>query len=412
MDPEYQDIDPSWIPPEEETRMMTSKDEDADDEVSSAAGAQPIRHEKSPPHVTPLNHSSMRMSRYAILGLLAAVTIAIYPVIKIFIIPIILAATFTTLFYPLYRWFLRKVKHNRPVASLATCLFMFLCLVIPSYVVMHMVVLQMIHFYHSVEPLVKDVVASGEESEVVQRIINFAPLQWFNLQSLDLVSIFNDAMKTFLSLGSKLINKTSAGFFGLFTNVVIMFFTMFYFFMDGELLVKRIKYLSPIRDDYEDLIFSRFLLISRATVMGTVIIGITQGTLGALALLIFGVKSWLLWGVVMVFLSLIPLVGTWMVLIPAGIIQLVLGNVWQGIGILVISTIVISNIDNLIRPRLVGREAKLHDLIIFFSSLGGIAAFGVMGFIVGPVIAALFISVLDIYSAEFEVQLEEANKQN
>jgi predicted PurR-regulated permease PerM len=296
------------------------------------------------------------------------------------------------------------------MASLATCVVLFLCLVIPSYIVMHMVVLQMIHFYQSVEPLVKDVVALGADSEVVQHIINFAPLQWFNLQSLDLVTIFSDSIKTFLSLGSKLVNKTSAGFFGLFTNVVIMFFTMFYFFMDGELLVKRIKYLSPIRDDYEELIFSRFLLISRATVMGTVIIGITQGTLGALALLVFGIKSWLLWGVVMVFLSLIPLVGTWMVLIPAGVIQILTGNLWQGIGILVISTVIISNVDNLIRPRLVGREAKLHDLIIFFSSLGGIAAFGVMGFIVGPVIAALFISVLDIYSAEFEVQLREANR--
>jgi len=216
-------------------------------------------------------------------------------------------------------------------------------------------------------------------------------------------------MKSLLSLSSTVINKTSAGFFGLFTNVLVMFFTMFYFFMDGEALVKRIKYLSPIRDDYEEMIFSRFLLISRATVMGTIIIGITQGTLGAVALLIFGIKSWLLWGCVMVFLSIIPMVGAWLILIPAGLIQIFSGHIWQGIGILVVSTAVISNIDNLIRPRLVGKEAKLHDLIIFFSSLGGIAAFGIMGFIVGPVIAALFIAVVDIYSTEFDQQLKEAN---
>lgn len=398
-----------------------STDPKNNSEASSEPDALPNQHvvEVSDNHAVcgseiqpPLPRKTVKINRYAILGLLAIVTVSFYPIIRIFIIPIILAATFTTLFFPLYSRLLKLFRGNRGFSSLVTCIVLFLCLVIPSYIVMHMVVLQMIHFYQAGEPLVKDLVAQGGNSELVQRIKNFAPVQWFNLQSVDFVSILSDGMKTFLSFSSKLINKTSAGFFGLFTTIMIMFFTMFYFFMDGEELVKRIKFLSPIRDDYEDLIFSRFLMISRATVMGTVIIGITQGTLGAIALLVFGIKSWLLWGVVMVFLSLVPMVGAWLVLIPAGIIQLITGHLWQGIGILVISTALISNIDNLMRPRLVGREAKLHDLIIFFSSLGGIAAFGVMGFIVGPVVAALFVSVLDIYSTEFEVQLKEANSHD
>jgi predicted PurR-regulated permease PerM len=98
------------------------------------------------------------------------------------------------------------------------------------------------------------------------------------------------------------------------------------------------------------------------------------------------------------------------VLLPAGIIQLFLGNIWQGIGIMLFSVIVVSNIDNILRPRFVGQGAKLHDLIVFFSSLGGIAVFGVMGFIVGPVIASLFVSVLDIYSTEFKDQLKAMNE--
>lgn len=377
----------------------------AEELTGTSRRTESIKPESAPSIVS----KTLKISRYSILGLLAVVTVSFYPVIKIFIIPIILAATFSTLFFPLYSRILKLFRGNQGVSSLVTCLVLFLCLVIPSYVVMHMVVLQMIHFYQVAEPLVKDVVAQGGNSELIRRIKEFTLIQWLNLESVDFVSVLSDSVKTFLSLSSKLINKTSAGFFGLFTTIMIMFFTMFYFFMDGEALVKKVKFLSPIRDDYEDLIISRFLMISRATVMGTVIIGITQGTFGAIALLVFGIKSWLLWGVVMVFLSLVPMVGAWLVLIPAGIIQLVTGHVWQGVGILVISTTLISNIDNLMRPRLVGREAKMHDLIIFFSSLGGIAAFGVMGFIVGPVIAALFISVLDIYSTEFEAQLKEAN---
>jgi len=353
--------------------------------------------------------ASGRISRYAILGLLVAVSIGIYPIIKVFIIPILLAATFSTLFFPLYTRILKMFKGNRGASSFATCLILFLCLIIPSYVVMHLVVLQMIHFYQSAEPLIKTLLAQGGSSDLIRKLQAIPLVQRLNLESLDLAAVLSNGLKTFLSVGTQVINKTSAGFFGLFTTILIMFFTMFYFFMDGEKFVKRIKFLSPIRDDYEDLIFARFLMISRATVLGTVIIGIIQGSLGAVTLFAFGIRSWLLWGVIMIFLSLIPLVGSWMVLVPAGIFQIVNGHVWQGICIIAISTVLISNIDNVLRPRLVGREAKLHDLVIFFSSLGGIAAFGVMGFIVGPVVAALFVSVLDIYSTEFETQLKKAN---
>jgi len=245
----------------------------------------------------------------------------------------------------------------------------------------------------------------------MQKIQSLPLVKHIDISTINLTNFIREALKALITFGTGAINKTSAGVFGFFVDILIMFFTMFYFFIDGNALIKRIKYLSPIRDDYEDLIFSRFLLISRATVLGTILIGIIQGSLGAISLLIFGIKSWLLWGFVMIILSIMPVVGSWIVLVPAGIIQLITGNIWQGIGLLLMSTAVISNIDNFIRPRLVGKGAKLHDLIIFFSSLGGITVFGIMGFIIGPVIAALFISVLDIYSTEFESQLKLLEKQ-
>jgi predicted PurR-regulated permease PerM len=110
----------------------------------------------------------------------------------------------------------------------------------------------------------------------------------------------------------------------------------------------------------------------------------------------------------MVILSVIPLVGAWLVLHPAAIIQLILGNYWQGIVIFLVTILVISNIDNLLRPRLVGRDAGMHDLMIFFSTLGGISVFGIMGFIIGPVIAVCFLTILDIYSIEFKATLDYA----
>jgi predicted PurR-regulated permease PerM len=255
----------------------------------------------------------------------------------------------------------------------------------------------------------RDVMAKGGQSDLVQHIRNFPLVQKLQLSSIDFSVPINEGIKAIATLSTKAFNRTSSGVLEIAFTLFVMFFTMFYFFMDGERLLKRLKYLSPIRDDYEDMIFARFLLISRATVFGTVIIGVTQGTIGSIALLIFGVKLWLLWGFIMIILSLIPFMGAWMILLPAGIMQLILGHTWQGIGIILTSLLFVSTIDNVMRPRLVGQGAKLHDLVIFFSSLGGIAVFGVMGFIVGPVIAALFVAVLDIYSREFEQQLKEAH---
>lgn len=357
------------------------------------------------------SHASPPIGRYAILGLLAVVSLVLFPVVKMFIVPVILATTFTTLFYPLYRVFLRFCRGNKPLGSMLACIVLILCFVIPVYVVVHVVVLQLMQFYQSAEPALRESIARGGENEVFQRLKSLPMLNAVDFDNQKVAAVVGDALKTMLTASSKFINKTSAGLFGLMASILVMVFTMFYFFIDGERIVKKIKYLSPIRDDYEDLIFARFLLISRATVFGTVVIAVTQGTIGAMALLIFGIKSWLLWGVIMIFLALIPMVGAWPVLIPAGLIQIFSGHLWPGIGIIAISMGVVSTIDNVIRPRLVGQGAKLHDLVIFFSSLGGIVTFGPMGVIVGPVIAALFIAVLDIYSTEFEPQLTEANKR-
>jgi predicted PurR-regulated permease PerM len=186
---------------------------------------------------------------------------------------------------------------------------------------------------------------------------------------------------------------------------------MFYFFIDGEKIIRTIRLLTPIKTSYIDLIFSRFLLISRATIKGTLVIGFIQGTLGAITLLIFGVENWLLLGFIMIIFAIIPLLGAWLILVPAGIIQVILGNLWQGVGIILVSFVVISNIDNIIRPRIVGHGAKMHDLMIFFSTIGGLAIFGVMGFIIGPVIASFFFALVNIYQIEFDSQLQQIKQQ-
>jgi predicted PurR-regulated permease PerM len=361
--------------------------------------------------MTPLSaNKRQRINQYAILAMLLLVTVAFFPIVSMFFVPVIVAACFATLFYPVYLLFLKLFRKKKAIAAFTTSILLFLLLVVPIYIVIHLFIIQVVEVFKTAGPFLNMLTEKISNNNLPGILKTIPFLSNFDFNTIDWGKLLNESVRTIASSGSSILNKTSAGLLGIVVNTFILFFTMFYFFMDGKEIVTRIKYLSPIRNDYEELIFSRFLLISRATISGTLIIGIVQGALGAIALIIFGIKSWLLWGFIMIVLSIVPVVGPWIVLLPAGIIQISLGNIWQGVGIILFSLIIVSNIDNLLRPRLVGQGAKLHDLVVFFSSLGGIAVFGVMGFIVGPVIASLFVSVLDIYSAEFKDQLKVMNE--
>ncbi|MFP5284330.1 MAG: AI-2E family transporter, partial [Thermoanaerobaculia bacterium] len=277
--------------------------------------------------------------------------------------------------------------------------------ILPILGVANLVTLEAIDVYHTAEAKISEIMAKGESGPIGQ--LRRAP--WFRQWGLDKVNwraSIQDAASTAGSFLAVVINKTSRG---TLQGLVLLFttlFTMFYFFRDGKTLLRKLRYLIPLDREYKNTIAARFSSVARATVKGTLLIALVQGMLAGLTLWIFGVGSPFLWGVVATFLAIIPLVGAWLVLYPAAFIQMATGHMAQGIGILLVTVIVIVNVDNLMRPRLVGQETGMHDLMVFFSTLGGIAMFGAMGFIIGPMIAALFLTVLDIYSEEFKEDLE------
>jgi predicted PurR-regulated permease PerM len=142
---------------------------------------------------------------------------------------------------------------------------------------------------------------------------------------------------------------------------------------------------------------------------GTIIIGVIQGSLGGIMFWIAGVPSFVIWGVIMVILSIIPAIGSGLVWAPAGIILLFTGNIWEGIFVLLFGGIFISLVDNILRPKLVGNDTEMHPLLVFFATLGGLISFGIIGFIIGPVIMALFLALWEIYGKEFKRQLNKFN---
>lgn len=184
--------------------------------------------------------------------------------------------------------------------------------------------------------------------------------------------------------------------------VAILLYTMFFFLIDGDKLLEKILFYMPLEDKDERRLLDRFTSVARATIKGTAIIGIVQGGASGIAFALVGIHSSVFWGAVMTVLSIIPGIGTALIWIPAALWLGAQGAWFKAIVLVVFCGAVVGSVDNLLRPRLVGKDTEMHDLLILFSTLGGIAMFGIIGIIIGPIIAALFVTIWDIYGVVFK----------
>jgi predicted PurR-regulated permease PerM len=181
----------------------------------------------------------------------------------------------------------------------------------------------------------------------------------------------------------------------------LMLYLLFFFLRDGPRILEALIRALPLGDKRERHLLERFAGVSRATIKGTLVVGIVQGTIGGVAFALLGISAPILWGVVMALLSILPAVGTALVWLPTAILLLINGQIFGGIALIFVGVFVIGLVDNLLRPILVGRDTQLPDYVILLSTLGGLAGFGLAGIIIGPIIAAFFLSVWDMAEAEF-----------
>lgn len=196
-------------------------------------------------------------------------------------------------------------------------------------------------------------------------------------------------------------SATLSTFKSLLTTLIVLY-TMFFFLVDGDRLLYYLLYYLPLNDEDEKKLLSRFTSVTRATLKGTAVIGFLQGGLAGIALWLAGIPSALFWAICMMLLSVVPGVGTAIIWLPAVIYLVVGGQYLTALLVGLFCAIVVGTIDNVLRPRLVGNDTQMHELMIFFSTLGGLLMFGFMGFVIGPIIAALFVTVWELYGDEFK----------
>jgi predicted PurR-regulated permease PerM len=182
---------------------------------------------------------------------------------------------------------------------------------------------------------------------------------------------------------------------------------MFFFLTGGPGLLEGALAYLPLTEADKQRMVGKFVSVTRATLKGTILIGVAQGLLGGLAFWAVGIDGAIFWGTVMTVLSIIPGVGGALVWVPAAIILMTTGDVWRGIALALFCALVVGSVDNVLRPRLVGQDTKMHELLIFFSTLGGLMFFGAMGFILGPILAALFVTAWEMFGTTFRSALAE-----
>jgi predicted PurR-regulated permease PerM len=337
-----------------------------------------------------------------VLLLVAAVTALFLAVAWPFFKPLLLGALLAGLFHPLYRWITRLLGGRASFGAAVTLLVLFVLGLGPVSAFLGIVLQQALTMSDQAIPWLNQHLGAATTFNVhdwlVQRFPALARYVPSQEQLLEQVGTAAKTAGAFVVSFAAGMTATTATFL---LNLFVMLYAMFFFFRDGHKILERIFYYTPLSDEDETRMFAQFASITRATVKGTLVIGIIQGALSGIAFWVAGIEGAALWGTIMTVLSIIPGIGAALVWVPAVIILFVTGHHLAATLLAAWCAAVVGTIDNFLRPMLVGRDAKMPDLLIMIGTLGGLFLFGPIGFIVGPIVCGLFLTVWDIYGTTF-----------
>lgn len=332
------------------------------------------------------------------LALVALVTIAFAWVLQPFYGAILWGLVVAILFNPVNLRLRKALGRRNGLASVVTVLLVIIIVILPLILISASLTQQASGLYRRVQ--------SGELDLVLylQHVLDALPgwareiLNYFGLNDLDAMRVkLTDGLKQASQLIAAQALGIGLGAFDFAVSLGIMLYLLFFLLRDGETLLKRVKDSVPLHAEQKVLLLSRISLVVRATVKGGIAVAVVQGMLGGFAFWILGIPAPLLWTVVMAFLSLLPAIGAAIVWAPVAVYLLATGSIWQGLFLVGFGTIVIGLVDNLLRPFLVGKSTKLPDYVVLISTLGGIEVFGLTGFVLGPLIAAIFMVSWEIF---------------
>jgi predicted PurR-regulated permease PerM len=319
-----------------------------------------------------------------------------------FIGTILTSAIIAYLFFPLYKWTLRKTKRKNLSASVVTILIIII-IVIPAVFVANTLTREITSVYLNSRERIQEgniITEGAPENSIASDINKFLTDAIKRPEVLTYIDKISNSIISSLSTFVVTIPRR-------IISIFVMFFLLFFFVRDGDKIVKKIEMFIPLKKKYQQKLVKKFGSVTYAIIYGHFLTALVQGGIGILGLYIFGIESPLVWGIVMIIAAMIPFVGAPVIWVPLGVVKLIQGiiaentiEIIQGVGLLLYGFIIISTIDNIIKPKIIGDRARIHPVIILLGIIGGISTFGFIGIVIGPLILSILFTFAEIYQNE------------
>ena len=346
-----------------------------------------------------------RSQRRFLLVMVILVSLLFLWMVRSFLITLFLAAIFAAMAMPMHRLIRRKVKGRQSLAAAFSLLILIVAVGIPLFGFTGIVANQAVEISSAARPWIENqIIELGNWDEMLEQFPFLSYIFPEEGELLAKLSEFTAATGRFLADSVVEVTRGTAAFS---LQVFVLLYAMFFFMKDGPQILDRIFYYIPLPEAFEDQLVDRIVSVASVVLKGSLVIGIIQGGLAGAAFLLVGIPGWAFWTTVMIVLSLIPAVGSALVWIPAAVFLFSTGPTGTALVFTLWCAIVVGTVDNFLRPRLVGQGAKMPDILVLISTLGGIFLFGAVGFIIGPIVAALFLGTLTIYGEMFSDSLGE-----
>ncbi len=322
--------------------------------------------------------------------LLLAVTVTFFALIQSYLLSVFWAIVLAILFHGVFDHLIERSRLGRNVSALLTLLVILVVVIVPSFLIGSAVITEALSLYQQME--------SGEYN-IRERLDNLRDqvpavegfLRSRNIDTDELRRMINESVSGLSSKIFGVVINITQNTVSLLIHFLLMLYTLFFFIRDGRKLLELIVWALPIGDEHEWALLRRFESVTKATVKGSLVVAIVQGSMGGILFWAVGIPGAILWGVVMIIASILPL-GSGVIWGPAALILYIQGDVSKALIIVLIGSLVIGVIDNFLRPRLVGSDTKLPDYLVLITTLGGLNWFGISGFVLGPMIGAFFVT--------------------
>jgi predicted PurR-regulated permease PerM len=349
----------------------------------------------------PAPASSRTLDRNVFLLIVVALTAAFCWILLPYYGAVLWGSALALLFEPLYLRFLRRLNGRNNLAALATLAIILVVVILPLAIVGVSLVKEVTGLYQRVKS--GQVNFGSYFAEIVAALPTWASGTLERLGLDDMAIAQGKVTAAITARGQALAGRAvdiGSDILDLVISFAIAMYLLFFLLRDGAGLARDIRAAIPLAPAAKERVLERFTTVVRATVKGNVLVASAQGALGGIAFWFLGVHAPMLWAVVMAFLSLLPAVGAALIWAPVALYLFAVGQFWQGVGLTLFGVFVIGLIDNLLRPLLVGKDTQLPDYVVLISTVGGLAVIGINGFVVGPLVAAMFVAVWQLLAAE------------